>query len=300
MMPAEQTLVVGATGFLGAEITRRLRSAGRSVRAMVRKGTPSDKPGILDSLGGERCIADLKDDKSLEQACRGVTCVISTASAMLSRQDGDSIETVDEQGQLNLIASAERVGVQRFVFVSFPPTPLDFALQRAKRRVEERLRAGRMTFTVLQPAFFSETWLSPALGFDPAQGRARIFGDGRGAVSWISMHDVARFAAAASEGDGLAGKVIPLGGPDPLSQLQVLRIFEELGGPTCVLDYVPESALEAQFANAANSTEEAFAALMLTVSRGVALDARNQVQLLPGRLVTVREYASRLLRTKTD
>lgn len=300
MMPAEQTLVVGATGFLGAEITRRLRNAGRSVRAVVRKGTPSEKLAILNGLGAEDRAADLKDDNSLQHACEGVTCVISTASAMLSRQDGDSIETVDEQGQLNLIAAAERLGVQRFVFVSFPPTPLDFALQRAKRRVEERLRAGRMTFTVLQPAFFSETWLSPAVGFDPAQGRARIFGDGHGPVSWISMHDVARFAAAASEGNEFAGKVIPLGGPDPLSQLQVLRIFEELGGPTCVLDHVPESALETQRANAANSIEEAFAALMLTVSRGITLDARHEVQLLPGRLVTVREYASRLLRTKTN
>jgi uncharacterized protein YbjT (DUF2867 family) len=299
MMPAEQTLVVGATGFLGAEITRRLRSAGRPVRAMVRKGTTSDKLATLNGLGVEACTADLKDDKSLEQACQGVTCVISTASAMLSRQDGDSIETVDEQGQLNLIATAERLGVQRFVFLSFPPSSPDFTLQRAKRRVEKRLGVGRMAFTVLQPTFFTETWLSPALGFDPAQGRARIFGDGHGPVSWISIHDVARFAVAASEGNGFAGKVIPLGGPDSLSQLQVLQIFEELGGPTCVLDHVPEPALEAQFSNAANSIEEAFAALMLTVSRGITLDARHEVQLLPGRLVTVREYASRLLKTRT-
>ena len=294
-MPTERTLVVGATGFLGREIVGQLRGAGRSVRAVVRTGAAADKLADLNHLGVEACAADLKDIGSLERACQSVTSVISTATAMMSRQDGDSIETVDEQGQLNLIGAAERLGVQHYVFISFAPTPVDFALQRAKRRVEERLRVGQIPFTVLQAAFFSEIWLSPALGFDPAQGRARVYGEGDGAVSWISVHDVARFAAAASEGNAFVGKVIPLGGPDALSQLQVLRIFRELGGPECALDYLREPALEAQLANATNPFEEAFAALMLTVSRGLTVDARLGRQLLPGRLVTVREYAGRML-----
>jgi NADH dehydrogenase len=300
MSSKEQTLVVGASGLLGMEVVRRLRGAGRSVRALVRAGTAADKRRGLEGLGVELCTADLKDLGSLEGVCRDVTSVISTASAMLSRQEGDSIKAVDEDGQMNLVATAERLGVGRFVFISFPPNPLDFALQRAKRGVEARLRQGRMDFAVLQPAFFSEIWLSPAVGFDPVGGRVRIFGDGHGAVSWISLQDVARFAVAASEESGFRSKVLPLGGPDPLSQLQVLRIMEELGAPSCVPEHIPESDIEAQFANATNPFEEAFAALMLTVSRGVTLDPRHAVQLLPGRLVTVRDYANRLLGKTND
>ena len=65
------------------------------------------------------------------------------------------------------------------------------------RAIEERLRRGRMTFTILQPTFFTEAWLSPALGFDPARAVARIYGDGHNKISWISFEDVAKFAAAA-------------------------------------------------------------------------------------------------------
>jgi uncharacterized protein YbjT (DUF2867 family) len=57
---------------------------------------------------------DLKDRSSLEKACHGASAVASTASSMLSRQEGDSIESVDRQGQLNLIEAAEKAGVKHF------------------------------------------------------------------------------------------------------------------------------------------------------------------------------------------
>src|ERR1039458_1884930 len=101
MSSKEQTLVVGASGLLGMEVVRRLRGAGRSVRALVRAGTAADKRRGLEGLGVELCTADLKDLGSLEGVCRDVTSVISTASAMLSRQEGDSIKAVDEDGQMN-------------------------------------------------------------------------------------------------------------------------------------------------------------------------------------------------------
>jgi len=64
---------------------------------------------------------DLKNPASLLQACEGVSAVITTASSTFSRQEGDSIETVDRQGQLHLIDAAERAGVRQFVYISIPP-----------------------------------------------------------------------------------------------------------------------------------------------------------------------------------
>ena len=78
-----------------------------------------------------------------------------------------------------------------------------------------------MSFTILQPTAFMEIWLSPIVGFDPAGGHVRILGDGQRQVSWVSIQDVARFAVAATEGGAFSNLVLPLGGPDPLTQLQV-------------------------------------------------------------------------------
>ncbi|MEP6652962.1 MAG: SDR family oxidoreductase [Myxococcales bacterium] len=291
----DRILVVGATGLLGMEIVRLLCDAQKRVRAVVRDGSDPAKRAAIGKLPVESVAADLKDPRSLEAACEGVNTVISTATAIMSRREGDSLREVDELGQVALVGAARKAGVRHLVFLSFLPNDLEYDFQRAKRRVEAELRASGISFTVLQPAAFMEIWLSPALGFDPVGGRARILGDGNEPVSWVSTHDVARFAVAASEGGLFAGKTVPLGGPDALSPLQVINIFEGLGPTRIGLEYVPQEALRAMLDGARNPVEQALAASMLATARGQVINPQPAQDLLPGRMVSVRDYASRLL-----
>src|SRR5216684_2211358 len=99
-------LVVGATGTLGEEICRKLRARRLAVRALVRQTANPIRLNALRAVGVDLCWGDLKDAGSLRETCYGADVVISTASSTLSRQAGDSIETVDRQGQLSLIAAA--------------------------------------------------------------------------------------------------------------------------------------------------------------------------------------------------
>jgi uncharacterized protein YbjT (DUF2867 family) len=295
MTAADLTLVVGATGLLGTEVVRHLCQKRRAVRAVVRPGsswTRASQP----LRAAEVVVADLKNMASLRSACSGVTAVISTATAMRSRREGDSVESVDEQGQFALLEAAEREGVRHFVFVSFPELPVECALQRSKRKVERALLTSALRSTVLQATNFREIWLSSAVGFDPAHGKARILGDGSRAVSWISVRDVARYAVAAAEADGPAGRTLRLGGPDPLSPLDVVRIFEELGAPRVALDFVPEAELEAQVASARNAIEEARAALSLATARGLVADPKAAAHVRSWQLLNVRNYAFCLLK----
>lgn len=91
-------LVVGATGLVGSEVCRQLQAHGHEVRALVRTTADPTKVQALQDAGVETVEGDLKDTASLSSACQGVTAVISTASSTLSRQEGDSIESVDRQG----------------------------------------------------------------------------------------------------------------------------------------------------------------------------------------------------------
>src|SRR2546427_12863088 len=149
-------LVVGSTGLLGSEICRRLTQRGNPVRAFVRTTSNHDRIAQLEGLGAELVRGDLKDRASLDAACRGASAVISTASSTMSRQEGDSIESVDRQGQLSLIDAAIAAGVKRFILISFPIVEANFPLQAAKRAVEERLRRSGMRYTILWPTFFTE------------------------------------------------------------------------------------------------------------------------------------------------
>ena len=284
-------LIAGATGTVGGEICRLLLEQRKAVRALVRETSNPEKIARLTGLGAEVVLGDLKDPASLEAACRGVRAVVSTVSSTLSRQEGDSIESVDRQGQLNLIDAAEAAGVEQFVLISFPGIDIGFPLQSAKRAVEDRLRKGQMKYTILQPTFLTEVWLSPALGFDPAQGRARIYGGGHNKISWISFQDVARFAGAALDNPRAANAVIKLGGPEALSPLDIVKLVEQVAGKSIVVEHVPEEALRAQHGAATDSLQQSFAALMLYYARGDVIDMTETLRALPmPHLVSVREY----------
>ena len=201
-------LVAGATGFLGMEICRQLIAKNKIVKGLVRSTSDAGKVAQLKQSGVETIEGDLKNKESLENALRGVSAIISTVSSTFSRQEGDSIHTVDDEGQNNLIDAAVSAGVSQFVYVSFCTMPGQFPLQTAKRKVEKHLAESGLNYTILQPTYFMEIWLSPAVGFDYPNAKATIYGEGRNKVSWIAIKDVASFAVAVLDNPVPANSII--------------------------------------------------------------------------------------------
>jgi uncharacterized protein YbjT (DUF2867 family) len=289
-------LIAGATGVLGGEVCRLLAERGDQVRALVRATADPERLVELKKLGAELAEGDLKDAGSLERACRGARAVISTASCTLSRQSGDSIQTVDLEGQMRLVDAAKAAGVGRFVFISFRDNPaIQFPLTKAKRAVEQRLKESGLDYTVLQASYFMEVWLSPALGFDHANAKARIYGAGRNKVSWISFADVAQFAVAVLAKPAAYKTILEIGGPEALSPLEVVKIFEEESGRKFAVEHVPEEALGAQKASATDPMSETFAGLMLQYAAGDEIEMRRTLEDIPLKLTSVRQYAKRVL-----
>lgn len=284
-------LVVGATGLVGGEICRGLTANGKPVRAMVRPTGDESRIEELRRSGAELLTGDLKDPASIQAACAGATAVLSTASSMLSRQPGDTIDGVDRLGQLQLVEAARAAGVKHFVYVSFSPIPAPFALQRAKREVEQALMASGMTYTILRPTFFMEIWFSKVLGFDLAKRTVRIYGTGENSISWISFPNVAEFAVRSLETPAAHSATFTLGGPEALTPLEVVRIFEEISGQPFHTECVMESVLRTAKESAQRALDEAFAALSLGYAHGDDIDMRSVLEVMPVRLVSVREYA---------
>jgi NADH dehydrogenase len=294
-----KTLVVGATGLLGLETCRQLIDMGRSVRALIRRTADERKLAELESLEIELLEGDLKDPTSLARACVGVQSVISTASSTFSRQPGDSIETVDQQGQLALVDAARKAGIEHFVFVSFRQNPrIDYPLTAAKRAVEQALKQSGMVYTILQASYFMEVWLTPALGFDVANGKVRLYGDGSHPISWISYRDVARAAAAAVTELAARNTIVELGGPQALSVREVVRMFEAAGAGEIATESVLESALESQLNAASDPLQKSFAGLMLQCAGGDAIDVTTSSRLFPFPMTSVRDFITAQLTRK--
>jgi uncharacterized protein YbjT (DUF2867 family) len=286
------TLVIGATGLLGTEVCRRLTESGRQVRALVRETADSGKRAALEEMGAQLVPGDLKEAVGLAAACRGIDQIVTTASSTLSRQAGDSIETVDRRGYLDLITAARDAGVERFVYTSIPlDMRYDSPLCRAKREVERALASSGMSYTVLLANYFMEVWLSPALGFDHAGARARVFGAGDQPLAWVSLHDVAGFAVQALDTSGTRNRLLVVGGPENLSPLDVVRTFEQVTGRAFAVEHVPVELLDEQRRSALDPLSESFAALMLEYGHGVPMQMDDTLALMPRTLTTVRDYA---------
>ena len=141
-----------------------------------------------------------------------------------------------------------------------------------------------LAYTILQPTFFSEIWLSPALGFDVSQGKARIYGTGTPRISWISSVDVARFAVAALDSPAARNAVIELGGSEALSPLECVRMAEEATGRRFEVEHVSEVQLRASLAAATDPLERSFAGLMLYYALGdeISPAAYSGIPVQPG------------------
>ncbi|MEO6238461.1 MAG: SDR family oxidoreductase, partial [Vicinamibacterales bacterium] len=221
-------LVVGATGVVGNAVVQRLRRNGKDVRAFVRDGANRDKREALVQAGATLATGDLKDGATVRAGCAGIDTVISTASATISRGEGDDIYSVDRDGQLQLVDAAREAGVRHFIYVSFSGNVTgSFPLHDAKRAVERRLQESGLTFTIVRPSFFMEVWLSPHAGFDPVGGQVRIYGTGDAKVSMISAMDVAAYVAECVDNPSVHNQVIEIGGPEAVAPNAVVALFEQ-------------------------------------------------------------------------
>ena len=285
-------LIVGATGMVGGAIARRLRNSGCDITVLIRGGT--DRPAVteLSALGMRLVPGDLTDPATLDEVCTGIDTVVCTATSMPAAS-AETLRRVDHDGVLALIDSAERCGARRFVYVSFSGNlSVDSPLARAKRDCEARLAASRMATVALRPSYFMQVWLSPRLGFDAAQGRARIYGDGTAGVSYVSADDVAAFGAAAAMAQDSGHETWDIGGPEPVSQLDAAAIFESLAGRRLALEHVPVAALEAQL-NSPDDVQQSFAALMLSCARGDAIAGARDLARRHGVVLTAVEDFAR-------
>lgn len=285
-------LVVGATGMVGSEVCRLLREQSKPVRAFVRTTSDEKVVNRLKTLGAEIAVGNVLDRSSVEHACENVESVVCTVSACPTRYEAgrNTIINVDRDGLLNLVEAAEKAGVENFVFVSFTMEN-SFPLSDAKRAVERTLKAGTMTYTILKPSYFMQTWLSPVVGFDVANARATVYGTGDSPVGYISYGDVAKFTAKAIDTPAARNATIPLGGPESISQNSAVEIFEEVSGHKFKREQVSQETLEQRFATATDQLEVSFAGLMLNIAKGDPMEMSSTITTFGVEPMSVADYA---------
>lgn len=242
-------LVAGATGVLGGLITQRLLGEGKEVRILVRHNSPAEEMAVqgmatsarsLIDAGARPVYGDLKDRASLDRACAGIETVLTTANSAM-RGGEDTVDTVDRQGNRNLIEAARAAGVKQFVFTSFlgadPNSPVP--LFQAKAETEVALGESGIPYTVLAPNFFMESWVGMVVGIPLQAGQPiTLVGEAQRLHSLISVGDVAAFAAATVGHPAAMNQRLALGGPEPLTWRAIVDTFSQVLGQELPVQFV--------------------------------------------------------------
>lgn len=214
---------------LGGTIVRRLLERGEEVRGLVR-----DPAGemLLKEAGAETASGDLKDPASLRAACEGISTLITTANSV-ARGSDDNVQTVDLDGNGNLIEAASRSGVEHFIFVSAQgedaESPVPFL--QAKGITSRRLRESGMAYTVLMPDAYMDVWIPLVVLLPAAAGQpVTLAGEGTRKHYLVAVEDVAGSAAGAVRNEAAVDRDFLIGGPEPLSWRDVVSTYEDVKG----------------------------------------------------------------------
>lgn len=104
-------LVTGGSGFCGFEIVRYLLKQGHRVRVL-------DVDPLPEKSAAELMTADVRDMAAVENAVRGVDCVIHCIAKVPISKAGRQFWEINVDGTRNILEAAKKYGVSKVVHLS--------------------------------------------------------------------------------------------------------------------------------------------------------------------------------------
>ncbi len=241
-------LVTGAAGFLGNLLVKRLVVEGQPVRALVRSSAKAKirLGDVADSI--EIVAGDVTRPDSLARALDGTSAVIHTVAIALEK-GGQTYESVNYQGTLNVLRASEAAGVQRFINISQNGARADlpYRFLASKGRAQEAVATSPLAWTALRPSaifgaqdeFFNT--FARLLKVTPLI--FPLIDGGKAEFQPVAADDVVEAAIRCLDEDSTIGAELTLGGPEVLSLGEIERRVLDATGSLRLLVPVPAGLL---------------------------------------------------------
>ena len=202
-------LITGASGNVGKTVLREVAKSGAPHRAMYRRAAEAANA----SAGTETVVADFAKPETLGAALKNVDSVYLVCSPIPELVQLES----------NMIDACVAAGVKHVVQNSaLGAGDYDRSFPIWHRKVEEKLKGTRLSWTILRPnsfhqnvvAFFAPTIRTQGVFYNSMHDAKN---------SLLDVRDVAAVAAKSLAGGEHAGKIYELNGPEAISYTELAK-----------------------------------------------------------------------------
>ena len=222
-------LVTGASGTVGRAVLEEMRKAGKPFKATYR----SEADAKSAPAGTATVLADFADRNSMNNALSGVDTVFLVCSPIpqLVELESNVIDASLANGVRHVVLNSA-LGAGDYT-KSFPSW---------HRKVEDKLRASRLSHTILRPNGFFQNIVAYNAPTIRSQGAFYdSMGDAR--ISLLDVRDVAGAAAAALlTPSAHANEIYELLGPESVSNADIAARLPRILGRTVNYVAIPADA----------------------------------------------------------
>jgi len=227
-----KVLLLGGTGFLGAEVGRRLVEAGHQVRVLVR----DESKGAAYYGRANVQVGDALEPITLLRACAGADLAISLVGVRRNRPQ--SLLEVNIDGPRLLADAARQAGMKGIIFVSVVGARLDskFRYLSSRWMGEEELRKSGVPTAILRFTLVLGEGGGLFTDFgrllDLPSPRPIVAGHGEAKHQPIVRDDAARCVVETVNHPELVGQAVDIGGPEVVTYDQLFGAFCRARGVT--------------------------------------------------------------------
>ncbi|KAG9099703.1 hypothetical protein FS749_000631 [Ceratobasidium sp. UAMH 11750] len=189
-MSAKIIAVAGASGYVGKALTDAFLELGAfEVRILTRESS-ADSPPLQEfkKHGASLHVVSYEDEASIVKALEGVDTVVAAVggSALVS-------------AQVLLIKAAKKAGVQLYFpsefGIDFEDDDHPSPVIQGKKTVAKAAKEAGLPVAGVHTGGFPEYCFIPPLGYNFAEKKVTIWGDGNAKSTWTTMRSAAQWVA---------------------------------------------------------------------------------------------------------